>query len=165
MSSVAFPPLDHSSSSPTDDSQYYQPPFDPSSSFQMNPLSSHPPRTPRTSIISTNSHLYDSTVFDTKDDPQEQVLVVDDQDEHDHTPKSQEAESKIRKEAVWREMFLTSDGRDKAFVSPRTYLPCLCLTFHLQEINAIFDPSLIGISFFHHHKHPFAAINTPPMGA
>lgn len=36
-------------------------------------------------------------------------------DEEEESVKS--AERKIRKEEVWREMFLTSNGRDKAFVS------------------------------------------------
>jgi hypothetical protein len=117
MSSVSFPHSDHISSvssSSVHDGQYYPPPFD-TNSFHMNPLSSHPPRTPRTSIISTGSHTYNSSIFDGKEDEQAQVVVVDNDDEDDKDLE-EEAESRVRKEAVWREIFLTSNGRDKAFV-------------------------------------------------
>jgi hypothetical protein len=109
---VIFPPVDHASSSSTHDSQYYQPPFD-ASSFHMNPLSSHPPRTPRT------SQHYSTSSFDGKEESERQVLVVEevDVDDSDEKEETREAEGRVGKEAVWREMFLTSDGRDKAFVS------------------------------------------------
>ncbi|KAG9317189.1 hypothetical protein JVU11DRAFT_1382 [Chiua virens] len=58
MSSISFPhsgDADFSSSSSIRDSlqsQYYTPPgFDVSNSFQMNPHSAHPPRTPRPSTV------------------------------------------------------------------------------------------------------------------
>jgi hypothetical protein len=35
-----------------------------------------------------------------------------------------EAEKRVRKEDVWREMMLTSDGRDKAFVRCCVLLQC-----------------------------------------
>jgi hypothetical protein len=122
MSSITFPHSDHASGPSSAHDQYYAPPFDASSSFHMNPLSSHPPRTPRTSIISSSSHTYNSSLFESKEEPQVHAVVEtdDDEDEDDHkgNSKTQEVEDHVRREAVWRELFLTSNGRDKAFVGP-----------------------------------------------
>lgn len=114
MSSISFP--DSQSSSRPSDDQFYSSPFDPSSSFHMNPLSSHPPRTPRTSIISHSPHSYNPTVYESNEEIEEKVDAesVELDEEGD---KVQAAEKRILKEEVWREMFLTSDGRDKAFAS------------------------------------------------
>lgn len=114
MSSISFPNPHRSSGSHED--QFYTPEFD-SSSFQMNPLSPHPPRTPRTSIIANSSNTYsDGKYLNSNEDNQEKVDVEDVEiDENEDKVKS--AERRIKKEAVWREMFLTSAGRDKAFVS------------------------------------------------
>lgn len=116
MSSISFPSghTSSESSSSTNDSQFYAPSFDANSSFQMNPLSSHPPRTPRTSIISS-SHIYGTSIYESKDETQEQSTVEDEEPDEEED-KVKEAESKIRKEEIWKEMFLTSNGRDKAFV-------------------------------------------------
>jgi hypothetical protein len=84
----------------------------------MNPLSSHPPRTPRTSVISS-SHSYSTSIYESKDEKQEQ-LTVEDEELDEAEDQAKEAEYKIRKEEVWREMFLTSNGRDKAFVRSPT---------------------------------------------
>ncbi|KAJ7276228.1 hypothetical protein B0H12DRAFT_1084238 [Mycena haematopus] len=114
MSHVSFP-SDHgdSSSSHANGGQFYSS-FDANSSFQMNPLSSHPPRTPRTSIVSSASHAYGSGIYDTKEDPQEPP--IDEEDElEEGTEQLKLAEMRVRKEEVWREMLLTSNGRDKAF--------------------------------------------------
>lgn len=110
MSSISFP---ESSSRPSED-QFYSSHFDPSSSFQMNPLSSHPPRTPRTSIISNSPHSYNPTGYESNEETVEKADAesVELDEEGD---KVQAAEKRILKEEVWREMFLTSDGRDKAF--------------------------------------------------
>ena len=126
MSSIVFPHADNTgsaSSSSAHDSHYYPQPFESSSSFQMNPLSSHPPRTPRTSIISSGSHIYGSSMYETKEETHEHLSIaaddvdLDDED-GDETDKEKTAVGNpVRPEAVWREMFLTSNGRDKAFVS------------------------------------------------
>jgi len=80
----------------------------------MNPLSSHPPRTPRTSIISSTSiaHAYGSSTYETKEGTDQ--LVGDDGEDDDSEEVVEVVEGKIRREEVWREMFLTSYGRDKA---------------------------------------------------
>lgn len=96
--------------------QYYSPGFDTSSSFRMNPLSSHPPRTPKTSIISNSTHTYNPGLEPSEEKVDEQLTPDDlDLDEEDERVKA--AEKKVMKEEVWREIILTSNGRDKAFVS------------------------------------------------
>ncbi|KAJ7095224.1 hypothetical protein B0H15DRAFT_828565 [Mycena belliarum] len=95
-----------------------------SSPFQMNPLSSHPPRTPRTSLTAS-SHAYGASIYESKEEPQEPA--IDEEDElEEGTEQLKQAEQRVRTEEVWREMFLTSNGRDKAFkliqYSLRVYL-------------------------------------------
>ncbi|KAF8211299.1 hypothetical protein K438DRAFT_1807074 [Mycena galopus ATCC 62051] len=114
MSHVSFP-SEHGEHSPASHNggQFYSS-FDASSSFQMNPLSSHPPRTPRTSIVSSGAHVYGAGIYDSKEEPQEPA--IDEEDElEEGTEQLKLAEMRVRKEEVWREMFLTSNGRDKAF--------------------------------------------------
>ena len=79
----------------------------------MNPLSSHPPRTPRASVVS-DSHVYGGDIYTPKEEVMEEQPEYFSEDEDD---KAQvEAKSRIRKEDVWRELLKTSYGRDKAFV-------------------------------------------------
>ena len=112
MSSISFP----NRSSGSHEDQFYTPEFD-NSSFQMNPLSSHPPRTPRTSIVPNSSSTYSNEKYQvSNEDNREKVDIEDIEiDEEEESVKS--ADRRIKKEEVWREMFLTSAGRDKAFVS------------------------------------------------
>ena len=107
----------------------------------MNPLSSHPPRTPRTSIVPNSSSTYSNGKYqnsNSNEDNREKVEIDDiDIDEEEESVKS--AERKIRKEEVWREMFLTSAGRDKAFVSTimlgsKFYVDYLLQTRNLSNI-------------------------------
>ncbi|KAJ3756783.1 hypothetical protein EV360DRAFT_47390 [Lentinula raphanica] len=112
MSSITFPhgaPPSTSTHEDMSDSQYFSQ-FDSTSGFQMNPLSSHPPRTPRVSVIS--AHTYNSSVYE-KDEIADNAEVESIDDEEDVRMK--EAERRIRHEEVWREIVLTSNGRDKAF--------------------------------------------------
>ncbi|KAF9452055.1 hypothetical protein P691DRAFT_661841 [Macrolepiota fuliginosa MF-IS2] len=133
MSSIGFPsehdhlPLSSGSSSnhANGDSQFYSAAFDTSASFTMNPLSSHPPRTPRTSVIANNTPAFGGSVYETKEEAEEgDAVEASEIDEEEDRVK--EAENRIRKEEVWKEMFLTSYGRDKAFkiiqYSIRVYL-------------------------------------------
>lgn len=105
-----------SSSSNHEGHGFYPPPsFEENSSFQMNPLSSHPPRTPRASLVSAHSHVYGTNIYESTEEegpsrPTEEELEEDE-------AKVKELERKVRKEDIWREMLLTSTGRDKAFVS------------------------------------------------
>ncbi|KAK0206248.1 hypothetical protein DFS33DRAFT_1381369 [Desarmillaria ectypa] len=118
MSSISFP-----SPSPShdtdDDGQFYSSVYDTSASFTMNPLSSHPPRTPRTSVVSSSSHhVYGSSIYTekTEEEQQEDGKAEEDIDYvDDDSDKMKEAEKRILREEVWREMILTSNGRDKAF--------------------------------------------------
>ena len=93
--------------------------FDPQasmSSFQINPLSSHPPRTPRTSLLNAApghdfmmAPLYGAGgVLDIEEKPYE--------DDVDSEKLEMQAGKRVRKEEVWREMLATSTGRDKALV-------------------------------------------------
>lgn len=145
MSSISFPhsgdEMGSSSSSLHDSMQapFYTPtPFDMSSSFQMNPLSAHPPRTPRPST--TQSHFRNMSmsisVYDEKAEEEQdretvkadkaevdedEIVELDEEDVH-----VKEAEKLVGAHEVWRDMFVTSNGRDKAFklmqYSIRVYL-------------------------------------------
>ncbi|KAI0771884.1 hypothetical protein BD413DRAFT_546847 [Trametes elegans] len=136
MSSITFPYAgpNHASSSSVSmsDSQFtasYDPPTD-TSAFQMNPLSSHPPRTPRTSIMSNASHVFGTDIYDTKADAEEksQEIEVEDSDLEDEKPGS--AKSRVRREEVWRELLKSANGRDKAFKLLQ-YSMKMYLVFHL----------------------------------
>ena len=82
----------------------------------MNPLSSHHPRTPRTSLHASTSHHYSASIYEEKE-PQEQHIEVEDVEIDPEEERVKVAEKRVKREEVWREMFLTSNGRDKAFVS------------------------------------------------
>ncbi|KAI0370256.1 hypothetical protein BV20DRAFT_306592 [Pilatotrama ljubarskyi] len=139
MSSITFPYAgpNHASPSSTsmNDSQYsrfsssYEPPTD-TSSFQMNPLSSHPPRTPRTSMVSNGSHIFGTDIYDTKADSAEksQEIEIEDSEEEDEKPGS--SKSRVRREEVWRELLKSANGRDKAFKLIQ-YSMKMYLLFHL----------------------------------
>lgn len=114
MSSISFP--DHHRSSGSHEDQFYTPDFD-TSSFQMNPLSSHPPRTPRTSIVANASNPYPNAKYQSVNEDIQEKVDIEDIEIDDEEEKVKVAEKRIKKEDVWREMFLTSAGRDKAFVS------------------------------------------------
>ncbi|KIK30513.1 hypothetical protein PISMIDRAFT_670548 [Pisolithus microcarpus 441] len=158
MSSIPFPnPSDDLGSSPdalhdSIHSQFYSPPsFDVSGSFQMNPLSAHPPRTPRSSTSitptssshsrplsahfgSVNTSVYDEKEEDTQhtradavqdhtagDDGDELAYELDEED-----LRVKAADNKVPPREVWRDILSTSYGRDKAFkvmqYSIRVYL-------------------------------------------
>ncbi|KAH7919866.1 hypothetical protein BV22DRAFT_1074783 [Leucogyrophana mollusca] len=122
MSSISFPSELHEH----EHTPFYAPPaFDgsaPASGFQMNPLSAHPPRTPRPSTFGGGGgggmgmgREEDGGVSDESeeelDEENERVRAV---------------ERGVRAHDVWREMLVTSNGRDKAFklmqYSIRVYL-------------------------------------------
>ncbi|KAI0092762.1 hypothetical protein BDY19DRAFT_926011 [Irpex rosettiformis] len=132
MSSISFPHAAHdhtaSSSSPIHEDSYFNESnaafaTSSSSSFQMNPLSSHPPRTPRTSSVSSHQ-IYGGDIYTPKEENIEDQPEYFTDDEEDKA--QQEARKRVRREAVWREMLKTSYGRDKAFkiiqYSMRLYL-------------------------------------------
>lgn len=113
MSSISFPSERPDPSTPHDD--FYSSPFEASSSFQINPLSAHPPRTPRTSITASGS-TYDHNPYETTKEETQEVLHADEEDIDEPEDEKIKAETSVRREEVWRDLFLTSNGRDKAFV-------------------------------------------------
>lgn len=129
MASITFPnpqtgPLP---SSHQEDLYYSENGFaEASSSFQMNPLSQHPPRAPRQSITSNGSTSYQESAYGgvTEKGDNDVDIDVDDLDEDEQRVK--DAERKVVPDEVWKEMMLTSNGRDKAFkliqYSIRVYL-------------------------------------------
>uniref|UniRef100_A0A0W0FCF0 Uncharacterized protein n=1 Tax=Moniliophthora roreri TaxID=221103 RepID=A0A0W0FCF0_MONRR len=125
MSSISFPGHPESASVHSlHESQFSF--ADPSSSFQINPLSSHPPRTPRTSVASTST-LYRTSIYESREEKQQEEAEEQDEEEEvveEELP--QDSTARIRREDVWREMVRTSEGRDKAFkliqYSIRVYL-------------------------------------------
>ncbi|PCH41414.1 hypothetical protein WOLCODRAFT_70197 [Wolfiporia cocos MD-104 SS10] len=92
----------------------------------MNPLSVRPPRTPRPpSVSSTN--VYGTEVYVNGSNANDDAPARDDVSEDDPDDRVlAEAQSKVRKAEIWREMLKTSYGRDKAFkimqYSLRVYL-------------------------------------------
>lgn len=101
-----------------DSSSFYAPSFD-GSSFQMNPHSQHPPRTSVISRPSTAaSSVYGGNAYETKAEVQEKAVTDDGQDEEDEAEiRLREAKKRVPKEEIWRDLLITSNGRDKAFVS------------------------------------------------
>lgn len=123
MASISFPHsapghLPHSSLPHDHEPGFYRDTFDThsNSSFQMNPMSSHPPRTPRTSTAYSNYDHSDAatSVRDETARPNLTVDVPDDVDEDEDDYKSQKA--RVSKEEIWRELLKSSMGRDKTFV-------------------------------------------------
>jgi len=107
---------------------FYPSSYDPhasSSSFQINPLSSHPPRTPRTSIVTTAVHSYPQDLYGNTEENAEQPLALS-EGEEDEEQLEDLVGTKVRREEVWREVVATSTGRDKALkliqYSMRVYL-------------------------------------------
>ncbi|KAG6890900.1 hypothetical protein C0995_000857 [Termitomyces sp. Mi166 len=97
----------------------------------MNPLSSHPPRTPRVSAVSSSSavHVYGThSLYDTG----EQTTSTENEKEEIDEVEVEEEQAvpvRISKEEVWRDLFLTSNGRDKGFKLVQ-YSIRLYLLFH-----------------------------------
>jgi len=115
MSNVTFP---HTQGSHHED-QYYQPSFD-TSSFQMNPLSPHPPRTPKTSLhASSSQHFASASIYEDASEVVEEKVSfdVDDDEIEGEDDKVKDAEKKVRQEEIWRDIIVSSTGRDKLFVS------------------------------------------------
>lgn len=105
---------------------------DGSSSFQMNPLSSHPPRTPRPSNVSSSvHHVYGGQIYE---DKTETGSVADDTElAEEDAEATRLSATVIRKERVLQDMLLTSNGRDKVFV--RQFLVTLCLCMYEGILN------------------------------
>ncbi|KAJ7507582.1 hypothetical protein B0H11DRAFT_130965 [Mycena galericulata] len=127
MSHISFPSEHAGDSSHHNGGQFYSSGFDASASFQMNPLSSHPPRTPRTSVSNSSHNMYGASPYEsTKEEPLEPPIDEEEVELEEGTEELRQAEARVRKEEVWRDMFLTSNGRDKAFkliqYSLRVYL-------------------------------------------
>ncbi|KAK7695674.1 hypothetical protein QCA50_000310 [Cerrena zonata] len=125
MASVLnFPHADHhsaASSSSTHDlnDSYFSSSFEPpnaSFQIQMNPLSSHPPRTPRTSVTSS-SVKFGSEIYTSQEIADEAHIELNEDAETDDEDEKtrEEAMNRIPKEVVWQDLLTTANGRDKAF--------------------------------------------------
>lgn len=129
MSVISFPGQP-SSSSPHE--ALYPLSFDSASTngFQMNPLSAHPPRTPRTSVTMPFSSQPSAENEETEEYPNELEVEVNDEEEDGQEKLA--AKSQVRAQEIWRELLETSGGRDKTFVlhfaSPTT-TPTDCLWY------------------------------------
>ncbi|KAG8218364.1 hypothetical protein J3R82DRAFT_3984 [Butyriboletus roseoflavus] len=163
MSSISFPQSEDADFMPSSSlrdsmqAQFYTPPsFDVGSSFQMNPLSAHPPRTPRPSTA-TQSHFTHTTVglYDDKSEGQatEKGVVGEaaDEDEEvdEESERAVEAEKKVGRHEVWRDMLVTSEGRDKAFVRI-AYFTASAAAFDIfwaTETDAIFDTCIPTVAY------------------
>ncbi|PSR73645.1 hypothetical protein PHLCEN_2v10564 [Hermanssonia centrifuga] len=147
MSSITFPNgASHglsASNSSTADVDYFETGFEasPASSFQMNPLSSHPPRTPRTSVAS-RSHEYGGDIYTPQEEHIEQGTepLSDDEDDKDR----EAAKDGIRREEIWHEMLKTSYGRDKTFKTIQ----------YSMRLYLLFHATITGSSLFVNSKRP-----------
>ncbi|KAG6832956.1 hypothetical protein H0H92_004840 [Tricholoma furcatifolium] len=155
MSSISFPSEQPGSSS--NEQGFYASPFEGNASFQMNPLSSHPPRTPRPSSVSSTSAIHDvygRSVYeslDTAAPPSETTKEELDEAEVEEEHASKPELVRISKEEVWRDLFLASNGRDKAFKLIQ-YSIRLYLLFHTsvsgskllrRPIRPVWDAELV----------------------
>lgn len=119
MSSITFPHgqsfMSSAASSSDHELHSYSPSFESTAnnSFQMNPHSSHHPRTPRPSVVSSSSK-YEVDTYGTEARAQEDTRSEEDSDDEDEKART-EAQNKVRKEEIWRDLLTTSNGRDKAF--------------------------------------------------
>lgn len=88
--------------------------FEPDQAFQMNPLSFHPPRTPRPSLTS-QADMY-SNLYP---DREEKAAFEQEErsDNHDSAIDTSHIGGFVRRSEVWRDIISTSVGRDKALVS------------------------------------------------
>jgi len=114
MASISFPNSSHYgmssiNSNAEDEDNPYHSNFDTTHGIQMNPLSPHPPRTPRTSTA--HSSGYDISASSPRHIPAALDVEPEEERVHDHP-----AKTRVRSEEVWREIVKSSDGRDKAFV-------------------------------------------------
>lgn len=120
-------------STSSNDMEYFSNSFEGSTSgFQMNPLSSHPPRTPRastSSAISLTTFNLTHEEMSVKDETDAQSTVDLSDDEEEKKVQRAEAASRVRKEEVWKEMLTTAYGRDKTFKIMQ-YSLRLYLLFH-----------------------------------
>jgi len=84
----------------------------------MNPLSAHPPRTPRTSVATTpfSSQLSAAEKEESGENPHELEVELDEEEEEEDVQENSAAQNRIRPQEVCRELLETSAGRDKAFV-------------------------------------------------
>ncbi|THH05125.1 hypothetical protein EW145_g5029 [Phellinidium pouzarii] len=144
MSTVSFPGSStHSPSSSTTQEGFFGSSYNPSSSFQVNPLSPQPPRTPRTSMMSASqSYVYGSEVYEStvslsqQEETREKPLVVDYEDEE----VAEDVEGNVggvsvrnvKTPEIWRELLKTTSGRDKAFYLQKVlqYTLRVYLLFH-----------------------------------
>ncbi|KAI0301792.1 hypothetical protein B0F90DRAFT_1838296 [Multifurca ochricompacta] len=116
MSVIAYPGQPSSSSH---HDPLYPLSFDSASAggFQMNPLSAHPPRTSRNSVITTSAMSFSSQGNNSKEDmeerPDDPEEELDDDDEGSQEKSA--AKGQVHAQDVWRELLKTSVGRDKAF--------------------------------------------------
>ncbi|KAL5488151.1 hypothetical protein ACEPAI_6259 [Sanghuangporus weigelae] len=150
MSTISFPGSashTHSHSTSTQE-DFFGSSYNPSSSFQVNPLSPHPPRTPRTSVISASqSYVYGSDLYGSSASQQEEIQekpvaaeygeeeVAEDVDE----TVSQETVKKVKIPEVWREVLKTSSGRDKAFKTMQYTIRVYLLFYSTVGMSRMFS--------------------------
>ncbi|KZT72615.1 hypothetical protein DAEQUDRAFT_722778 [Daedalea quercina L-15889] len=133
MSSITFPSNNlsfmSSASSFEHEPHSHTPSFDNvSDGFRMNPLSHHPPRTPRQSVTGSSS-VYGTDVYNKLDEtPETKTMYEEDSEDEDEKARA-EAEGRVRKEEIWRDLLTTSNGRDKA-LKIMQYSLRMCLIFH-----------------------------------
>ena len=121
MSSVTFPNGSYSMSSihsnDEDMDVPYESSFGTTHGIQMNPLSPHPPRTPRTSTAFGSGYDLPTS------SPRRISATLDVEPEEEHAD-DHPVKTRVRSEEVWREVVKLSDGRDKALVCYASLSSC-----------------------------------------
>ena len=117
-SNIAFPPHSGSSSSNGHPDGFFGHNYHSPSPFQHNPLSAHPPRTPRPSSVS-HSYIYSSEAFHPTAESREKIIEAEEVSGSDveETKSDTKGTTKVTGAEIWRDVIKTSAGRDKVFVS------------------------------------------------
>ena len=84
--------------------------------------------------MSNSTHSF-NPAFEASEEQVDEHLAPEDLDLDEEDEKVKAAEKKVLKEEVWREIILTSNGRDKAFVS------ALCDNNHSDRVCVPFATS------------------------
>lgn len=67
--------------------------------------------------MTQNATVFNPEVYTSKEETEERPTDLEEEIDNVEDPALVMAKRRVRREDVWREMFLTSNGRDKAFVS------------------------------------------------
>ncbi|TFY80268.1 hypothetical protein EWM64_g3744 [Hericium alpestre] len=86
--------------------------------FQMNPLSDHPPRTPRTSVAASNAPSYNPGIYVSQEEAEERPTDLEEEVGVEYDLVKSQARARVTVGEIWHDIVKSSAGRDKAFKMP-----------------------------------------------